>query len=68
MELIINRTTYNFEEENLTIQTLMDRLYPNTHKGLAVAVHEHVIATGNWSTTFLSDNDQILVLTATQGG
>lgn len=36
--------------------------------GIAVALNEDVIQKNNWENTLLSENDRILVITATQGG
>jgi sulfur carrier protein len=36
--------------------------------GLAVAVNQKVIAKANWSTQLLQEQDDIMVIKATQGG
>lgn len=36
--------------------------------GIAVAVNESVIPKSNWANTQIQENDNILVITATQGG
>lgn len=36
--------------------------------GIAVALNEDVIQKDHWEETLLSENDRILVITATQGG
>ncbi len=37
-------------------------------KGIAVAVNQNVIPKNLWSATTLKNEDQILIITATQGG
>ena len=36
--------------------------------GIAVALNENVIQKDQWNNTALTENDRILVITATQGG
>lgn len=36
--------------------------------GIAVAVNEEIIPKTNWDTYQVQDNDNILIITATQGG
>ena len=36
--------------------------------GIAVAVNQNIISKENWATTSLKDNDEILIIKATQGG
>ncbi len=37
-------------------------------KGIAVAVNNQVISAANWQSELLSDNDKVLVISATKGG
>ncbi len=37
-------------------------------KGTAIAINNEVIPKNNWNTQQLHENDQLLVITATQGG
>ena len=37
-------------------------------QGIAVAVNQNIIPKSEWTTVTLSENDNILVITATQGG
>ena len=37
-------------------------------KGIAVALNNSVIAKSNWDQTKINENDNILIITATQGG
>jgi sulfur carrier protein len=51
--------------------TLIDFLQTvNLHdsRGLAVAVNQKVITKANWSTHLLKDQDDLMVIKATQGG
>lgn len=37
-------------------------------KGIAIAVNEHIISKENWSSALLNEQDQVLIIKATQGG
>ncbi|MBL4746458.1 MAG: sulfur carrier protein ThiS [Flavobacteriaceae bacterium] len=39
-----------------------------SEKGIAIAVNEHIIPKANWSSTLLNEQDQVLIIKATQGG
>jgi len=36
--------------------------------GIAIAVNQNIIIKANWATTLLKNNDEILIIKATQGG
>ena len=67
MELTINNQTKHFAE-SITIQALLDIEAPAKQKGLAVAVNNSVIPKTDWDNYALSPTDQILIISATQGG
>jgi len=68
MELKINNQTRHFNHELLTIQALLDIEAPAKQKGIAVAINTTVIPKSEWNNYTLSQNDQVLIITATQGG
>lgn len=68
MELQINNQKIHLAQLEVSIQLLLDLHWPNQQKGLAVAVNTQVIAKADWETYLLSEADDILVITATQGG
>jgi len=37
-------------------------------KGIAIAINEQIIPKENWSSKLLSEQDQLLIIKATQGG
>lgn len=37
-------------------------------KGIAVAVNSSIVLKTEWQTTFVKENDNIIIITATQGG
>jgi len=68
MELTINNQTKIFAQSTLTIQALLDIEEPAKQKGIAVAVNNSVIPKTDWDNYTLSPSDQILIISATQGG
>lgn len=68
MELKINNQLVQFNVDALSIQSMLDIYYPNKQKGIAVAVNQSVVSNNNWHTYLLSESDDILIITATQGG
>ena len=68
MELQINNQKFQFEQTSITIQTMLDFYWPKQQKGIAVAVNNCVISKADWATHLLTPADDILIITATQGG
>ncbi|HSD15157.1 MAG TPA: sulfur carrier protein ThiS [Flavobacterium sp.] len=68
MELKINNQHKQFESNSLSAQALLDLEFPNKQNGIALAVNNTVIPRTNWSNTILNETDDILIITATQGG
>lgn len=68
MELKINNTLKKFDCKSLTIQELLDFELPEKQNGIAVAVNQTVVSKNQWATFLLSPSDDILIITATQGG
>lgn len=68
MELKINNQLKQFESTTLSVQDLLDLEFPNKQNGIAFAINNSVIPKADWATTTLSETDDILIITATQGG
>jgi sulfur carrier protein len=68
MELKINQQIKKFNAETLTLQALLDLEIPNKHNGIAVAVNNTVVPKINWNQHLVSETDEILIISATQGG
>jgi len=56
--------------DNTTLKELLQKELNITpeKKGIAVAINETIIPREKWETTYLSENDEILIITAAQGG
>jgi sulfur carrier protein len=68
MELKINNQRKQFNTSHLSIQALLDIEMPKKQKGIAVAINNTVIPKSNWETHPLNETDEILIISATQGG
>lgn len=68
MELKINNQNKQFSLDSLTIQALLDLEIPEKQNGIAVAINNTVIPKTNWNSHQLNETDDILIISATQGG
>ncbi|WP_269221699.1 sulfur carrier protein ThiS [Flavobacterium sp. IMCC34518] len=68
MELKINNQYKQFSLESLTIQALLDLEIPEKQNGIAVAINNTVIPKTNWNSHQINEIDDILIISATQGG
>lgn len=66
VSICVNNSKKQVAKET-TLATLMFKINPQA-TGLAVAVNNHVIPKKQWEETLLTENDNILIITATQGG
>ncbi|MFS4431261.1 sulfur carrier protein ThiS [Chryseobacterium sp. S90] len=68
MELIINHTRKTFDVLPENLEALLAIELPGKKKGIAVALNNRIIPLTFWAETILSNNDSVLIITATQGG
>lgn len=68
MHIIINNKKVKIDEKKLTLAQLLENQNILFKKGIAVAVNNEVIPSSQWPAYELKDNDQIIIVTATQGG
>lgn len=68
MELKINNQTKQFATGSLTVQALLDLEIPEKQNGIAIAVNNTVIPKTDWNSHNLNETDDILIISATQGG
>ena len=68
MELKINNQTKKFATDSLTVQALLDLEIPEKQNGIALAINNTVIPKSDWNSHFLNPTDDILIISATQGG
>jgi sulfur carrier protein len=68
MELKINNQTKQFATDSLTVQALLDLEIPIKQNGIAVAINNTIIPKSNWNSHPIQETDDILIISATQGG
>ena len=68
MELKINNQTKQFPLDSLTVQALLDIEIPEKQNGIALAINNTVIPKSNWNSHLIQETDDILIISATQGG
>jgi sulfur carrier protein len=68
MELKINNQIKHFPLDSLTVQALLDIEIPEKQNGIALAINNTVIPKSDWNSHFLNTTDDILIISATQGG
>jgi len=68
MELKINNQHKQFESNKLSVQALLDIEFPNKQNGIAFAINNTVIPKTEWAKHYPKTTDDILIITATQGG
>jgi sulfur carrier protein len=50
------------------VQALLDMEIPEKQNGIALAINNTVIPKSDWNNHFLNPTDDILIISATQGG
>lgn len=68
MELKINNQLKQFDANSLTVQALLDLEIPIKQNGIALAINNTVIPKSAWNSHLILETDDILIISATQGG
>lgn len=68
MELKINNQIKQFEQNVPNVQALLDLEIPLKQNGIAIAINNTVIPKANWNSHPIQETDEILIISATQGG
>lgn len=66
IKIKVNNTHYQFNEAPKLISVLEQ--LDIAQNGIAVAVNQNIISKSDWEEIALSQNDEVLIITATQGG
>ncbi|MDR6943129.1 sulfur carrier protein ThiS [Mucilaginibacter pocheonensis] len=67
MEVTVNQQLYTIYPE-CTVQTLLSDVLNRASNGLAIAINQTIISKADWGTARLKHGDQVIIITATQGG
>jgi sulfur carrier protein len=69
MEIIINNQPKQIsEQDQLTVQQLLQQEIPGKQQGIAVAINNQVVSKAQWATTNICEQDHVIIIKATQGG
>ncbi|MCX2745544.1 sulfur carrier protein ThiS [Mangrovivirga sp. M17] len=68
MDFRINSEKHSTSEKELSLDQALKINGFTSRNGVAVALNNQVIPHGQWQCTQVNDGDNILVITATQGG
>lgn len=69
MEIIVNNQKKNLEAySTITVQQLLNIQIPEKQKGIAIAINNNIVSKAEWATKIITQNDNILIIKATQGG
>ena len=67
MKITVNKETLVCPD-NIQLDSLLSRLDKIALKGIAVSINNQIIPKKNWPSTPIKENDNITIITATQGG
>lgn len=67
MEVTINQEKHSLEEK-MTLSELVEYYGYSKGNGVAIAINDKVIPKDKWEEYTLSENDEITLIQATQGG
>ncbi len=67
MTVSLNNQTLEIEAQMMLSNLVFQQVGEN-QKGIAVAINGQVIPKSAWSETQISENDELLIIKATQGG
>ena len=68
MEIKINNQKKQFATNSLTVQALLDLEIPVKQNGIALAINNTIIPKSDWNSHLIKETDDILIISATQGG
>lgn len=69
MEIIINNQLKQIPQgDNFTVQQLLHLEIPGKQQGIAVAINNHIVSKAQWESTHICEQDNIIIIRATQGG
>lgn len=67
MTVKINDEIHHFPT-SLSVEATLREMNKWVESGIAVAINEEVIPKSKWQEVLLNDQDELLIVTATQGG
>ncbi len=69
MEITLNNRSYTLKENAPTsVWEIVKQKFPESQKGIAVAIGEEVLPREEWESYLLSENERLYIFKAIQGG
>ncbi|QDH80395.1 sulfur carrier protein ThiS [Echinicola soli] len=68
MNFLLNDEPFELTDGDLSLSGMLHKKEIHPTRGMALAVNDQVIPKSEWDHYKLSENDQILIIKATQGG
>lgn len=69
MEITLNNQSYILKEDEPTsVWELVKQKFPESQKGIAVAIGEEVLPREEWESYFLAEDEKVFIFKAIQGG
>ncbi|WP_137403563.1 sulfur carrier protein ThiS [Echinicola rosea] len=68
MNFLLNGERIELTTKDLSLSGMLQQQQIDANRGMALAVNDQVIPKSDWDHYQLSENDQILIIKATQGG
>ncbi|UII20582.1 sulfur carrier protein ThiS [Fulvivirga ligni] len=68
MDFTINNEKFSVDQDSLTLQQVLALKGIDNLPGIAVAVNQQVVPRTAWNEKSVESHDQLLIITATQGG
>lgn len=68
MKFKLNNEELNRSESQIKLIPLLKEKKLYLDRGIAVAINDEILPKSNWESYFVRENDNILIITATQGG
>lgn len=66
IQITANNKTYQFTEKT-SLEELLEKMQIDSN-GIAIAINQEIVPKADWQNTYLNNNDDVLIITATQGG
>ncbi len=68
MKIRVNNEEHQLSSDNCTLTDILRDKNIFAEKGVAVAVNNEIISKSSWDRHVLRENDNLLIITAAQGG
>ncbi|UXP31487.1 sulfur carrier protein ThiS [Reichenbachiella agarivorans] len=68
MKIKLNNEEQHLQDSHINLLALLKEKNLYIDRGIAVAINDEILPKSNWDDYLVKENDNILIITATQGG